>query len=351
MKKKFSLLGVALVLSVVALSCGDSSSDTTTTSDDVAATTVAATSAAPVTVKVATLPFITFAPYYIGIEEGYFAEQGIEVELVDFAVAEEILPALSSGQVDVSGGLVSAGMFNAISRGADIKLTADKGNIEPGSCTNFSLIGRKSLIEAGALDSPSQLAGLTINAVPTTWLEYYLWEVLREGDLTLDDITQENLASPAVAEAMNQEALDVAAFAEPFVTFLAADGHVPVLDLPQDILPNATAAVMLYGPALLGDNRDAGTRFMAGYLKSVAQYAEGKIERNIDIVEAFTQLPRGVLETMCWPSLKVGGEINVDSIMDFQTYALERGYIDTIVPADQVYDESFIDAAQALLDG
>jgi ABC-type nitrate/sulfonate/bicarbonate transport system substrate-binding protein len=33
-----------------------------------------------VTVKVVTLPFITFAPYYIGLEEGYFEHYGIDVE-------------------------------------------------------------------------------------------------------------------------------------------------------------------------------------------------------------------------------------------------------------------------------
>ena len=67
-------------------------------------------------VKVLILPYISSAPYFIGIEEGYFEEQGIEVEVVNLVSTEEVMPALASGQVDVASGLLSAGMLNAIAR-------------------------------------------------------------------------------------------------------------------------------------------------------------------------------------------------------------------------------------------
>lgn len=322
----------------VASSGSDSESTTTTTEGFETAV-----------VKVVTLPFITFAPFYIGIEEGYFEDYGIEVELVDFTVQEEILPALSSGQVDVSSGLVSAGMFNAIARGADIRITADKGFVDPEGCINWTVLGRADLIENGALETPDQLAGLTVNIVPATWLEYYLSVVLTAGGLTLDDIDKVNISSPAVPEALNQSQIDAAVNSEPWVTRLADSGHAPVLPLPQELTPNESGAVMLFGPSLLGENRDVGARFMAGYLEAVRQYSEGATARNLEIVGPITNLPEDLLNTMCWPAINPTGKVAVAGVEAFQQFAIDRGYLDTVVPAADFYDESFISEAQSLM--
>lgn len=352
---------LAVLLGLILTACGSETVGTTTTSaDSVTTTSVAETTTTTVaettttafenvTVKVVTLPFITFAPYYIGLEEGYFDQYGIDIELVEFTVQEEILPALSSGQVDVSSGLVSAGMFNAIARGADIKITADKGYVDPDACINWSVLGRKDLVESGGLDSADQLAGMTVNIVPATWLEYYLSVVLAEGDLTLDDIDKVNVSSPAVPDALDSAQIDVAVNAEPWVTRLGAAGHVPVLGLPQELTPGESGAVQLYGPTLLGDNKEAGIRFMAGYLKAVEQYEEGPTERNLDIISEFSQLPEDLLSEMCWPAINPTGDVAVEGVMAFQEFAVERGYLDEVVEADQFLDDSFLTGARELL--
>jgi NitT/TauT family transport system substrate-binding protein len=353
----------AVVLGMLVAACGSAgedatttssagvttSSDATTTSTSAPETTTTEAEMEIVKVKVVSLPFITFAPYYIGVEEGYFEHFGIDVELVEFTVQEEILPALASGQVDVSSGLLSAGMFNAIARGANIKITSDKGYVDPTGCVNWSVLGRKDLVESGALDTADQLDGLTVNIVPATWLEYYLSVVLAQGDLTLDDIEKVNISSPAVPDALDSEQIDVAVNAEPWVTRLGAAGHVPVLGLPQELTPGESGAVQLYGPALL-ENRDAGARFMAGYLMAVEQYSEGPTERNLEIIAEFSQLPEDLLSSMCWPAINPTGEVAVDGVMAFQEFALDRGYLDEVVQPDQFMDESFLAEARELME-
>ena len=295
------------------------------------------------------LPYITYAPYYIAIEEGYFAEQGIEVEVVSMTGTEEVMPALSSGQVDVASGLISAGMLNAIARGADVEITADKGYVDPDGCVNWGLVGRAGLVEAGELESPDELAGKTINVVPATWLEYYLQKVLETGDLGLDDVDTVNVGSPSVADGLASAQLDAAVNSEPWLTIFKSKGHREIMASGQDLTPNESVAVQIYGPNLLEDNRDLGVRFMAGYLKAVEQYAEGPTERNLDIVAGFTELDRSLLENMCWPAINPTGEVLVDGVVAFQEFALERGYLDQIVPAEDFYDPSFIEDARGLL--
>lgn len=362
MRRKQLVLAAALGMLLAA--CGTAGEETTTTtSADVTTTvgvettttaiaeTTTTTSFETATVKVVTLPFITFAPYYIGLEEGHYEKYGIDIELVEFTVQEEILPALSSGQVDVSSGLVSAGMFNAIARGSEIKIVADKGYVDPNGCVNWSVLGRNDLVESGALDTADQLEGLTVNIVPATWLEYYLSEVLAEGDLTLDDIEKVNLSSPAVPDALDTDQIDVAVNSEPWVTRLGAAGHVPVLGLPQELTPGQSGAVQLYGPTLLGDNQDVGVRFMAGYLESVAQYAEGPTERNLEIIAEFSQLPEDLLTTMCWPAINPSGEVDENGVMSFQDFAVDRQYLDTIVEPEQFLDTSFLEQAREMMEG
>ena len=86
--------------------------------------------ARPVTLRVSLLPYISYAPFAIGKEEGYFADQGLEIELVEMR-SENIIPTLVQGKVDVGAGFMGVSILNAIERGARIKFVADKGHIAP----------------------------------------------------------------------------------------------------------------------------------------------------------------------------------------------------------------------------
>ncbi len=354
MKRSRYLMGLVFLLFLVLQACAPAPATTAApTAAPTAVPTVAPTTepvVEPATVKVVTLPFITFAPFYIALEEGFFAEQNLEVELVDMRIQEEILPALSSGQVDISSGLVSVGMFNAIARGGNFKITADKGYVDPEGCINWALAGRKELLEAGELASVEQLRGRTVNVVPATWLEFYMEEILKSGGLSLDDITTMNLGSAAVPDALNQGTLDAALNSEPWITRFIGAGHMPIFGLPQELMPESQAAVMMYGPSLLGENAEVGERFMVAYLQAVRQYNEGKTPRNLEIIAQFTQLDPAFLELMCWPAIREGGALNVESVVEFQEWAMGRGYLDQLVAPEQFWDGRFIQTAMQQLD-
>jgi NitT/TauT family transport system substrate-binding protein len=112
-----------------------------------------------VTIKVAMLPYISFAPFYIAQDEGYFAQQGLKVELVNLADQVDIIPALSSGQVDVSSGLISAGVLNTIAQGSKIQIVADKGYIAPKACDTYALVASRGLIQFGIAGHLARLRG------------------------------------------------------------------------------------------------------------------------------------------------------------------------------------------------
>jgi ABC-type amino acid transport substrate-binding protein len=51
-------------------------------------------------VRVAYTPTVPNAGLFLGISHGYFAQEGLELELVSFDSGEQALPALATGQVE-----------------------------------------------------------------------------------------------------------------------------------------------------------------------------------------------------------------------------------------------------------
>jgi NitT/TauT family transport system substrate-binding protein len=100
---------------------------------------------------------------------------------------------------------------------------------------------------------------------------------------------------------------------------------------------------------LLDQDPEAGKRFMTAYLKAVRQYNQGKTERNLDILAKHTELDRELLRRACWPVMRDDGQVNLQSLIEFQSWAQTKGLIDRPVTADQLWDASFINhATQAL---
>ena len=84
---------------------------------------------------------------------------------------------------------------------------------------------------------------------------------------------------------------------------------------------------------------------MVAYLKAVRQLNEGKTERNLEIMAEFSGLDEDFLREACWYDFQDDGSVNAQSILDFQQWAVDKEYLDTVVPEDQFYDPSFIEYA------
>lgn len=294
----------------------------------------------PTALKVVILPFISFAPYWIAQDDGYFQEQGLDVEFVDMTNQQDTLPAMLGGQVDVTSGQVYAAMFNAAAKDSPVKIVADKGYINPDSCENIALIGRKGAYDAGDVKA-EQLKGTRLTIVAASWNEYFFEKQLKALNLTNTTASNTPLSSPAVLEAMNAGQVDLTVQNEPWVTRLTDAGHVRLTPGISKLMPNSESAVMLFGPRLMGENADVGKRFMLAYLKAVRAYNEGKSDHTVAILSKYTKLPAELLKKMCWPALHPDGVVNTESMLDFQNWAVGKGLIKTPATAAQLFDPSF----------
>ena len=82
-------------------------------------------------VRVGILKLTSSAPIFIGVEKGFFQEQGVDVELTFSQPATPIATALAAGQIDV-GATGLAALYNIVLGGERIWIVADKGREWPG---------------------------------------------------------------------------------------------------------------------------------------------------------------------------------------------------------------------------
>jgi NitT/TauT family transport system substrate-binding protein len=170
------------------------------------------------------------------------------------------------------------------------------------------------------------------------------------GNLTLDDVEVVEMIPPMWPEAMERGTMDVhVGTTEPWITRILRSGYGQLWNSFRDWIPGYQFSSLMFGPTMLGENREAGKRFMVAFLKAVRQYNEGKTERNLDILTDALGLEREEIEQTCWVSMRGDGKVNVESILEFQDWAVEKGLVDTPVTMDQLFDPSFIEYANQVL--
>ena len=293
--------------------------------------------------------YLSFAPFAIANAEGFFAAQGLDVELVHMTSTADATPALIRGEIDVGAGPIKVADFNTIARGGALRIVADLGHNEQGPCVSAALMARPGFLRTKSSDSPDQLRGARISATPLSFGEYVLETFVNSRGLKLSDLTLLRLQGATEVEALSEGSLDFTYLSEPFVSLAARSGRAVVWVHLQEIAPDAQLATLLYGPSLLTKSRDVGRRFMMAYLRGVRQYNHGKTARNVEIVSRETGLSPEVVHEACWTRIRGDGSINVGSILEFQRWAVRRGVLDAPLPPEKFWDPSFVDDANRVL--
>src|SRR6185436_6095084 len=74
-----------------------------------------------VVVKMGYVPVLIYSPLYIAIERGYFAQEGIDVQLTPLQGGSDSVVQLAAGNFDAVLGGIGAGLLNAANKGLDFR--------------------------------------------------------------------------------------------------------------------------------------------------------------------------------------------------------------------------------------
>lgn len=297
---------------------------------------------------------------YIADKRGYFKEAGIDFQLVLFDSAARMVAPVAGGDLQAVAGSPSAAFFNAVARGIDIRMVADKVSTPPGRASQ-TLIVRKDLFDTGRVRTVADLKGMKIaNGAPGTAANVTLGRMMQGGGLKLDEIEQVYLAFPQMVVALANKAVDAALPAEPATTEAIRRGLATKL-LGDDVAyPNHEIAVIFFTGKFATEKPDVAKRFLKAFLRGVRDHndalgPDGKFtgekgEAVIRILNEYTpikdpQFYRDFALAACDPD----GTLNVDSVAGDLAAFKEQKLIEGEVDMKKVVDLSFLKAALAEL--
>jgi NitT/TauT family transport system substrate-binding protein len=311
--------------------------------------------AAPAKLRVAMNLNAADLPYFIAQEKGLFAEQNLDVELINFKSTTEMMPQLSSGGIDVGGGGATAGLYNAVGRGLNLRLVADKASATSPEYSPLMLLVRRKLIDSGAVRTLADLKGKKFgNISPGGSGESLTEEFLKTGGLRFEDVDSVYLPPPQLAAAFENGALDASIMTEPSSSVLVKRGVAKLWARCGDVYPGMQVASIFYGKTLL-ENRALGQAFMDAYIKAARVYndslADGAFagargDEIVRILAKYTgQTDIGLIRGATPHGLDPDGGVHMASLEKDLAFFQRRNLVEARVSVADVVDNSFAQEA------
>ena len=293
------------------------------------------------------------AVFFIADKKGDFKAEGLAATMTSFASAAKMIAPLGTGQLDVGGGTVAAGLYNAVERGINIKIVADKASIKDGY-EYSTLLVRKDLADSGKYKSLADLKGMTIaTASQGAGSESSLNEALKKGGLTFTDVNVVYMGFPEMLAAFRNKGIDAGVTNEPTVTRTIEQGFA-VRASPHTIYPGQQTAVALFADEFI-KRRDVAQKFMNAYLRALRDYndalKDGRLAgpgaaEVIAILNEYTRIkdPK-VYRDMTPFAANPDGHVNKATLQNDYDFFKGRRLISGRVTVGQVIDDSFANEA------
>lgn len=271
-------------------------------------------------ITVGTLPIVDAAPIQIAIDEGYFAEQGLTVEVEVVQGGAAAIPALIGGDLHIAYGAWPS-FLRANAEGLELRAVADGTRARPGFTELLALPG------SGLEDNPAGLAGrrIAVNTLGNIG-ELAVRAALVRAGLDPDAAELVEIPFPDMTAALERGDVDVIWASEPAAT-LARDalGAVLVTDSYVDEMEAFPVAGYQATEGFVADH----PRTVAAFRRALEQAVE-RIDEDPGLVASvapsFTNLDPQLAERVAMPEFRA--RLEVADLERVQDLMLELGMLE-----------------------
>lgn len=287
----------------------------------------------------------------LAIEKGYFREQGITMETVEFRAVSEMIGPVSTGQVHIIGVSLGSPLLNAIDRGVALKIVADKGSSQPRFEQSYIVL-RKDLADSGQVKTAVDLKGMKV-AIPSKGAigDQVVHLMLAEGGLTDKDVEVVVLGFPEMMAAFANKGIAASFEVEPFTAQGLQQGlFVKWKPASSFFGGKVQTTAIVYSPSLDG-NKELGQRWMVGYLKGIRQYLKALTagegwDEVVSILTRYTPVKDATLyKAMELPYLDPNGGLDRKNLEAQYKFFVESGSYTGKKTFDDAIDTSFAEYA------
>lgn len=232
------------------------------------------------TLRIAVLPVLNTLPLYVAQAENFYAEAGVNVELIPFNAARDQQIALQAGEVD-GANTDMAVLTLLVNGGVDLRAV----RLEPIQGRYFSIVaGANSGIET--LDD---LRGVPIAISQNTIIEYLTTEILRNAGFSDDEIVYEEVPQiPVRLELINTGQVAAGTLPEPLTT-LAVEIQGATL-VGSDEVAAFVPTVLAFSVDVLTEQPEAIFAFLEAYERAVIALEQDP-EAYRDVMNANNRIP------------------------------------------------------------
>ena len=229
-------------------------------------------------VSVAALHFVSSAPIFIAKDKGYFAAEGLDVEIKFFDAAQPIAVAVAAGDADFGITGLTAGFYNLAAKGV-LKIIAAQSREEPGYDFVAYIVSNKAW-DAG-FRSVTQYPGKSVGITQVGSTFHYNMGMLAEKlGFPLSAVALKPLQSiPNVVAALKGNQVDSVLLPNNIALGLVAQHAGHIIGYVWQETPWQLGALFTSAKNV-AKRRDLVQRFVRAYQKACADYAAAFLQRD-----------------------------------------------------------------------
>jgi NitT/TauT family transport system substrate-binding protein len=284
--------------------------------------------------RVGLLPILDVIPFMIADQGGFYADQGMQVELIPVKSAQERDTLMQTGQIDCQlNDLISTGLFNKDA--ARIKIVYTARRSYPTAPQFRILAGPKSTIT-----DVKALKGTAIAVSQNTVIEYVTARLLQAQGLSPADIkVQEVTAIPVRFEQLLNGNIAAATLPDPLGQGAIAAGARLLMDDAN--YPQYSLSVVSCSTDVIKKQPEAVRRLLASWEKSVKDLNANPAKYQ-DLLVQQGKVPQSIQGSYKMPPFPDKGVPSEAEIADALAWMKDKGLVSRNVPYGDMVDASFL---------
>ena len=273
-------------------------------------------------VTVGVIPIVDVAPIYLGEQQGFFEEQGIDLTLEAAQGGAAVVPGVMSGQYQFGFSNLTSLML-AAQEGLPLKVVTNGVASTGEDGADYSGVVARS--ESGVVDAAGlagkRVAVNTLNNIGTTTIN----ESIRAAGGDPSGVEYVELPFPDMPAALDAGNVDAAWVVEPFLTIATNNGGTVVASNYVDAADDLTVAVYFTSQQVLTQDADLVERFTTALDQSL-EYATANEPETRAVLAEYTEIDQTVIDAMTLPAWPV--DINRESVDRLAGLAVDDGLLE-----------------------
>lgn len=284
--------------------------------------------------KLALIPVLDTIPIYIALQNGYFGDRGVDVELVPVKSPQERDVLLQTGQVDgVLTDLQGVGLLNKDS--VKVKAVYTSRRPFPDAPLFRILASPKSSISA-----PADLKGVPIGISNNTIIEYLTDRILTFEGLTADEIAKIEVGAITVRfEQLMNGNIQAAVLPDPLAQGAIAAGARLVVDDTR--YTNLSQSVLVFQISTLQSRPETVRKFLSAWEQAVKE-VNANPEKYRDVLMEQGRVPESIQNTYRMPPFPERGVPSEGEVADVTAWLKAKGLVSRDIPYTDIVDTSFL---------